>query len=111
MAIRHGLWLAWQSGYRKVECESDCMVALKIIHGNAEDFPEFAHIVEEIHQLMLLEWDVTIYHIIREENSCADFLAKMGSSSNYTFSLMINPLPELTVLLLADSKSVLYSRV
>ncbi|XLR09974.1 hypothetical protein S83_037912, partial [Arachis hypogaea] len=23
MAIRHGLWLAWQSGYRKVECEMD----------------------------------------------------------------------------------------
>ncbi|QHO13931.1 Putative ribonuclease H protein [Arachis hypogaea] len=54
MAIRHGLWLAWQFGYRKVECESDCMVALKIIHDNAEDFPEFAHIVEEIHQFMLL---------------------------------------------------------
>ncbi|XLS95417.1 hypothetical protein HN51_071425 [Arachis hypogaea] len=35
VAIRHGLWLAWQFGYRKVECESDCMVALEIIHDNA----------------------------------------------------------------------------
>ncbi|XLT60596.1 hypothetical protein S245_053503 [Arachis hypogaea] len=111
MAIRHGLWLAWQSGYRKVECESDCMVALKIIHDNAEGFPEFEHIVEEIHRFMLLEWDVIVYHIMREGNSCADFLAKMGSSSNSTFSLMMNPPPELTALLLADSKGVLYSRV
>ncbi|XLR65771.1 hypothetical protein S83_016443 [Arachis hypogaea] len=107
IAIRHGLWLAWQSGYRKVECESDCMMALKIIQDNAEDFPEFAHIVEEIHRFMLLEWDVTIYHIMREGNSCADFLAKIGSSSNSMFSLIISPQPELTPLLVADSKGVL----
>ncbi|XLR04880.1 hypothetical protein HN51_059755 [Arachis hypogaea] len=110
VAIRHGLWLAWQFGYRKVECESDCMVALEIIHDDAGDFPEFADIVEEIHQFMLLEWDVTIYHVMREANSCADFLAKIGSSSSYAFSLMNRPPPELTHLLLADSKGVLYSR-
>ncbi|XLT77189.1 hypothetical protein HN873_033463, partial [Arachis hypogaea] len=59
---------------------------------------------------MLLEWDVIIYHVMREANSCADFLAKIGSSSSYAFSLMNRPSPELTHLLLADSMSVLYSR-
>ncbi|XLR61122.1 hypothetical protein HN51_004388 [Arachis hypogaea] len=46
VVIRHGLGLVWQFGYRKVECESDCMVLLEIIHDNAKDFSEIADIVK-----------------------------------------------------------------
>ncbi|XLS54632.1 hypothetical protein HN51_004387 [Arachis hypogaea] len=63
-------------GYRKVENESDCMVPLEIINDNTEDFPKFANILEEIDQFMLLEWDVTIYHVMREANLCANVFDK-----------------------------------
>ena len=63
MAIRHGLLLAWQYGFRRVECESDCLKAVQIIHSNGRDF-SFGSIVEEINQLMLLDWDVKVYHVL-----------------------------------------------
>ena len=110
IAIRHGLLLAWQYGFRRVECESDCLKAVQIIHSNTGDFPYFESIVEEINQLLLLDWDVKVYHVLREANSCADYLAKIGSSTNTAFAILLKPPTDLSPLLLADSKGVFYSR-
>ena len=112
MAIRHGLYLAWELWFRKVEGESDCLEPVQIIYGNTRyfDYFYFKSILQEIDELMLRQWDVKVYHVLQEANSCANFLAKIGSSLVVTLDVMINPPVGLSPLLRGDLRGVLFSR-
>ncbi|KAJ1430717.1 Ribonuclease H domain [Sesbania bispinosa] len=85
LAIRFGLLLAWEEGYRNIICWTDSMLALSLITAPVLKFHKYSSILEGIARLVHQEWNVTFKHILREGNSCADWLAKLGVQNGSTF--------------------------
>ncbi|KAF1863218.1 hypothetical protein Lal_00014677, partial [Lupinus albus] len=52
------------------------MDVISLLHGSRPNH----------HNYMAIE--ISINHILREGNSCADFLAKKGATSTYTFTIL-----------------------
>ncbi|CAN1732103.1 Putative ribonuclease H protein At1g65750 [Linum perenne] len=71
--IATSLKLAWEAGFKKIVVQADSSAAISLI--NAEGHPSHQHA-----ELMLRECEVVIYHVYREGNHSADFLANLGHS-------------------------------
>ncbi|CAN1732092.1 Putative ribonuclease H protein At1g65750 [Linum perenne] len=78
--IATSLKLAWEAGFKKIVVQADSSAAISLI--NAEGHPSHQHAGEvlTIRELMLRECEVVIYHVYREGNHSADFLANLGHS-------------------------------
>ena len=100
IALQMGLLLVWNRGFRKVHCEVDSKELLSLLHDqNAHRLP----ILENIQELLLKSWDISISHIRREANVPADWLAKFGAN-NYALDVLVfeDPPPEAGILVLRD---------
>lgn len=85
-AIRQGLLLAWDFGYRKVVMESDSLEAVHAISiGVLRSHPSL-YIISDISHPCLRNWSVSFEHTLREVSRGADFLAKLGSSGDMCLS-------------------------
>jgi hypothetical protein len=74
LALKHGLMIAWDWGYRQVLCNSDSMDTFRLfLEGNIE-FHHFGAInVMDIKDLLAREREVPLCHTLREGNHCAVF--------------------------------------
>ncbi|XP_057444909.1 uncharacterized protein LOC130737162 [Lotus japonicus] len=108
LALKDGMNLAWNRGYRKVICEVDCRELTKAIvdvgnmrrHAHAEVFLE-------INELMERSWCIRVAWIHREANFPADWRAGQGAASvDQGLTELINSRPELDLLLLKDRLAV-----
>lgn len=53
LAVRNGLMLAWQAGYRKLICETDCLEVATLLNSNNNlEFHIFSNILKEIMDLL-----------------------------------------------------------
>ena len=77
--IKHGLVLAWNQGYRKIICNLDCINASRRIHDGNFIFQKLGVVIVDTKKLLSREWEVHLLHLLREANSCADFMAKHGA--------------------------------
>ncbi|KAJ1385496.1 Ribonuclease H domain [Sesbania bispinosa] len=111
LAILHGLRLVWNCGYRRVRCFTDSMLALKLIKNTTSLLHQYAPIIVDIKHWMAQDWSLSIVHILREGNQCANHLAKLGSSSNSRLQVLQLAPPSLLPMLLADSCGTLFPRV
>jgi len=75
-AIFHGLQMAWNNGFQHVECESDCQLALSLIKEGVPTTHPYAPVIDLIKRFIDYPWLLTFHHSLREDNSCADLLAK-----------------------------------
>ncbi|KAK4267298.1 hypothetical protein QN277_024096 [Acacia crassicarpa] len=75
-----GLELAWAGGFRDVIVQADCLVAVRIIQNLDETPNAQLCIVRRIQRLLEQAWRVTITHVYRDGNRCADFLASFALS-------------------------------
>nr|KYP76937.1 hypothetical protein KK1_021200 [Cajanus cajan] len=78
LALEDGLLLCWESGFRKVSCECDCLGAVKIFQQRLIDrdcFHKHYDIIRRIKRMLDWDWVVYISHIPREINSVAHTLA------------------------------------
>ncbi|KAJ6939280.1 hypothetical protein NC651_005654 [Populus alba x Populus x berolinensis] len=75
-AIRHGLLLAWDFGYRQVVMESDSLEAVHAIPIDVLRSHPSLYIISDIYHPFLRNWSVSFEHTLREVNRGADFLAK-----------------------------------
>ncbi|XP_016178767.1 uncharacterized protein LOC107621248 [Arachis ipaensis] len=80
-AIWRGLLLAWESGFREVICETDCLEALFLVNQRmlGKDIPEW-DLAKHIQEVMNWNWRVSILLIQRTANSVADCMAKAAAS-------------------------------
>lgn len=88
IAIKKGLNLAWDEGYRRIWCESDSFEAINIIEDtHRRKYHKYACVIEDILSLLRRNWHVKIKHVFRESKTCADFLAKHGDTQteHWTF--------------------------
>ncbi|XP_057449021.1 uncharacterized protein LOC130740433 [Lotus japonicus] len=110
LAMWHGLNLVWDRGFRQVICQSDSTEALALVLGVPPPRHRYAALIWSIKDLLSREWEVSMTHMLREGNSCADFLAKYGAMQDEPLVLPQEPLPGMTQLLFWDSVEFLFER-
>ncbi|CAN1754111.1 Putative ribonuclease H protein At1g65750 [Linum perenne] len=79
-AIVEGLKLAWSLGIRKVAIQSDSAAAVTMLQASGRPTHRHAALVAEFQDIRDRQWEVSITHIFREANCCADYLANLGHS-------------------------------
>ncbi|PNX74720.1 ribonuclease H, partial [Trifolium pratense] len=110
MAVLHGLELCWNKGFRDVVCFSDSLLTVKLIKEGVSNCHSLANEVHIIRQLLGRVWRVVIDHTLREDNKCADLLAKLGASANSPLVLLTVPHTELLNLIDPDVRGVIFIR-
>ncbi|XP_015971192.1 uncharacterized protein LOC107494666 [Arachis duranensis] len=102
-AIWRGLLLAWESGFREVICETDCLEALFLVNQRmlSKDIPEW-DLAKHIQEVMNWNWRVSILLIQRTANSVADCMAKAAASVADIHSNWSQPWSELQHLIDLD---------
>ena len=73
--VLHGLRMAWDLGYRRIQVGIDNCSVVQIIKENNAHVNETSNIIEMIRELMRRDWRIQMAHIYREANSAADFLS------------------------------------
>lgn len=79
-AVRQGLLLAWQLGFRFIQLELDSTVVLSWLTDKTSSYPPYVmSLIYDCRSLMEQDWEVQAHHIYHEANGCADALAKLGA--------------------------------
>ncbi|KAJ1407950.1 Ribonuclease H-like superfamily [Sesbania bispinosa] len=73
-------------------------------------YHKHAAIIMEIRSLINRFDRFKIQHTLREGNMCADYLAKRGASKTQTLVMLQEPIPEMSLMLLADASGVTFTR-
>ncbi|CAJ2673969.1 uncharacterized protein LOC123892375 [Trifolium pratense] len=110
MAVLHGLQICWENEFRRIICFSDSLRAVNLIREGVSAHHRFANEIFSIRQLVDKDWDVVVEHTLREDNACADVLAKMSALSNLPLVKITSPPNELSMPLLADAQDVVFIR-
>lgn len=109
-AIAWGLKVAWLARYKKIVCASDSQLARSLIKEGVSRFHPHAAILDTIRLVISRDWQVSFIHTLREANSCADWLAKTGGSSDDTLVTWQSCTTQLSSILLADVMGVVHLR-
>jgi len=80
-AIYFGLTTVKNIGFAPVACYTDSILAIHTIKEASSKFHVNAVLIHAIQELLSQE-NVTLHHTLCEGNQCADFLAKLGASSD-----------------------------
>jgi len=108
-AIYHGLQVAIDMGIDELVCYSDSLLSINLITINTPMFHIYAVLLQDIKDL-LANRNFTLHHTLREGNYCADYLAKLGTSSKDVFTIHPSPPVDLLTLIKNDASGILYSR-
>jgi len=106
----HGLSRAKEKGIADLICYSDSLLCINIITGPLLKFHVYAVLIQDIKELME-QTHATISHTLMEGNQCADFMAKLGASSNFELICHNSPPTELLPLLQSDAAGTFYLRL
>ncbi|CAN0909219.1 Putative ribonuclease H protein At1g65750 [Linum grandiflorum] len=78
--IVEGLKLAWFLGIWKIRVQSDSTAAIAILSKGSSLDHQHTILVMQYQDLCKRQWEVTLYHIYREANCVANYLANLGHS-------------------------------
>ena len=73
-----------------------------MIKNSVERTHLYHAVVAGIKQWLPRDWEITVTHVLREANACADWLAKLGSSGNDQLTVWNTPPEGLRSYLRAD---------
>jgi len=108
-AIYFGLRTTKDLGISPLVCYSDSILAIDTVKKASTTYHVYAILIHEI-KVLLSQTNVLLHHTLREGNQCADFLAKLGASSNDTFKHHPQPPDDLRPLLRTDALGTLFLR-
>ncbi|XP_073051225.1 uncharacterized protein [Primulina eburnea] len=74
-AVRKGLELAWNSGYKKIVLGLDSAKVLQWLKKEEVPCSSVLNLLSTCFNILNREWEVRINHIYREQNRAADYLA------------------------------------
>jgi hypothetical protein len=83
---------------------------MKLLSDSVNPWHHYAVIIHNIKYLLANDWSVKVVHTLREGNTCADYLAKLGAHNPEVYSPIAIPPSEMSLLLLADASGTLFSR-
>lgn len=99
------------TSYNPLLCESDSMCALSFITNGVHALHPLSPLIcIKIQSIVERPWQVSFKHIFREDNECADWLAKHGASGNDSFTVWESCPQELNLVLLADATGTIRIR-
>ncbi|ESQ31826.1 hypothetical protein EUTSA_v10005634mg [Eutrema salsugineum] len=75
LAIYHGLKPLWDSGCRRIRLETTSREIIDALTTNSGLFLKRKSILRLCKEMILKDWECEIYHISKEQNSCAEWLA------------------------------------
>lgn len=107
--IYHGLIIAKNLGYVDLACYSDYLVCINLINGSIERYHVYVALIQYIKNL-LLQSNITVSHTLRDGNQSADFMMKLGASSDVGLLLREAPSTGLNTLLRSDTTDTFYLR-
>ncbi|KAJ1410831.1 Ribonuclease H domain [Sesbania bispinosa] len=108
--IRSGLQLAWNKNYRKIVYFTDSLHAIHLINEGDIAYHRYASLIREIRGLFRRDWEASIKHIFREDNYCADYLAKNGAKLDTHLQILEEAPAELKPLILGDALGIAFMR-
>ncbi|XP_057443830.1 uncharacterized protein LOC130735982 [Lotus japonicus] len=111
LAILRGLELCWQLGYRRVELSSDSQTAMGLLAHAHPVFHHYSSVLGRIKDLLQREWEVHRFHLLREGNAPADYLAKLGATTAMGMEVWTTPPTGISALLLADAMGTEFLRL
>ncbi|KAF7833196.1 putative ribonuclease H protein At1g65750 family [Senna tora] len=91
-AIKHGLAIAVDRKISKLEVNSDCLEAINLITREDISNHHLGVLIYDIRNLMTKFEAISVSHVFREANHCADGLAKLGSQDRMEFRILDSPL-------------------
>jgi len=100
--IHRGLLLAIDSGIDEMVCYWDSMLSIQLLIEHASIYHAYAVLLQDIKDHLPTR-NFIIQHCLREGNQCADFLAKLGATSNEEFSTHDAPPSDLLSLIKNDA--------
>lgn len=110
-ALRDGLQLALNMEINDLILETDSLVAKDLISGmHSHGANRFSNLIFDCRQLMMLFPQCTITHTLREGNSVADDLSKLGLSLDHGIQFFQLPHPFCTLSYNADLYGIKYPR-
>ena len=87
-ALRQGLIIAWDMGFKFIHLELDSMIVLTWLVEKKDTYPiNMLHLICDCRNLLAREWEVHVLHVYREANACADALAKRGTHQYHVLSV------------------------
>ena len=104
LALYYGLKAAWERGYRDVICYSDSTLPVQLVSNMVNPLHHYAAIISNVQDLLQRSWNVQLKHSVRETNSSADFIAKLGAASSDIWREFLEPPEGLLPLLQADAR-------
>jgi len=108
-AIYYGLSMAKDMGITELVCYSDSLLSINVINGSGYRFHVYAVLIQEI-KALLSQANYSLHHTLREGNQCADFMTKLGASSDDIFLSHQFPPDYLRPLLRIDTPGTLFLR-
>lgn len=97
-----GCW-AWDQHFRIVDCQTDSLDTLTLVKSVPSFRHEYASLTWDVKDLLDRSWKGEIHHALREENGCADFLAKHDPRQGEYLVRIVFALEGLSPLLLAGA--------
>ena len=74
-AIYVGLQLTWEKRFRKIILETNSKVVVEIINGDIVGVDRNYNLVMQIKDMLGRDWEVRLFHVYKEINCVADWLA------------------------------------
>lgn len=107
----HKALTCWEAGYREVKCYSDSLNTVRQVKEGVPVHHQEANEIFTIREFLTRDWRFgRLEHVFREGNHCADYLAKLGASSD-TSLLVLQAAPQgMEALLRADAMGIAYPR-
>jgi hypothetical protein len=96
LAIYHGLWVAWETGYTNIICYSDFTLLIQLITANMNTWYLYTALISNIEELVSRAWSIQMNHTWREANVAANFSAKFDARNIVGSQTFIVPLMEYT---------------
>jgi ribonuclease HI len=96
-------------GIDELVCYSDSLHCVNLIKGPQVKFHIHGVLIQEIKEL-LSQTNISLHHTLREGNQCADFVAKLGASSDVYFLTHASPPEGLCDLLRNDAMRTFFLR-
>ena len=76
-AVRQGLMLAWDLGFKFIQLEMDSMIVLSQLTITTDNFlPDVFPLICDCRSLMEQAWEVQVRYVYHEVNECTDALVK-----------------------------------
>ena len=101
--LLHGLRMAWDHGFRRLQVGVDNKSIVHILERAHPPANENAILVKAIRELLARDWIVQMEHAYREVNCAADFLASYTLTIPIGLHVLLSPPPIIFGLLCNDA--------